>query len=286
MIGAIFGDISGSRFEGAQFSGSTFAEACCAAYCFSPVPYSRIGEFAATCNLFEEHSSFTDDSVLTAAVAAWLLDGGELAGHLKHFAQLYPDAGYGKLFRAWALGNEVPHPGSHGNGAAMRVSPVAYAFETSNAVWSAARDSALPTHTVDHAMKGAEAIAVAVFALRQGKAKDVVCGQIADEFGYSFERPLDEIRTTSSFSSECPETVPVAFRALLEGGSFEDVIRRAISAGGDVDTIASMAGALAGEYYGVPKMVRDYTLSVLPKPLQDVVLAFEKRFPAARKTIA
>jgi ADP-ribosylglycohydrolase len=160
----------------------------------------------------------------------------------------------------------------------MRVSPVAFAADSPESVLRLARDSAATTHSTAEAIAGAEAVALGVFRARTGCAKRAIQDEVQTRFGFDLGRPLDEIRRGYCFSSSCADTVPVSFRAFLESEDFEGALRRAVSVGGDADTTACMAGALAGAYWGIPSRVASWVLETLPADMREVVLAFERRF--------
>lgn len=228
--------------------------------------------------LFHENSRFTDDTVLTAAVADSILTGAPYEQKLREYYRHYPRAGYGGFFRAWARSSTPTPYNSWGNGSAMRVSPVAFAFDTLDEVLHQAEASAEVTHNHPEGIKGAQAIAAAVFLARSGADKPEIARFIEDQFGYDLSEPLDSIRVWYTFDVSCQGSVPQAIRAFVESEGFEDAVRKAVSIGGDSDTIACMAGAIAHAYYGVPDFIVEKTRSILDKRLNDVVDHFCGRY--------
>lgn len=287
MRAAIAGDIIGSRFERSRWAGDSFDAARCVGYDGPPPPAGDgTGETAPGFDLFHPACHPTDDSALTVAVMDWLLETNG-KGDLRPFLRAWfrrsprPDL-FGAYFRRWAAADTDDPCGSVGNGAAMRVGPVGIAATDAGGVRRLARRSAVATHETPDAVAGAEAVALGVFLARSGHGKDEIRGEIAGRFGYDLGRPTDAVRPGYRFTSACGETVPVAFRAFLEAGDYEGTVRRAVSVGGDADTIACMAGALAGSYWRVPPAVGDRAARLLGPDGMRVVAAFEGRFPSPR----
>lgn len=254
MLGAIAGDIIGSVYEGSGLKTKDFP-------------------------LFSGGSTLTDDTVLTVAVAEALLAGGEFAPTIKAYARARPNAGYGASFHAWMSGPDSAPYNSFGNGAAMRVSPVAYAAETLDAVLHLARRSAECTHDHPDGIAGAQAVALAVLLARQGSTREEIRAAVGERFGYDLRRTVDAIRPTYRPDLSCPGSVPEALIAFLDSGDFEDAIRNAVSLGGDADTQAAIAGGVAEAYYGgVTEPVVQEVWRRLPAEYQDVIRAFAARF--------
>ena len=262
MIGAIFGDIVGSVYE---------------------FDNHRSKEFP----LFREDCEFTDDSVMTVAVAEALLahrreDGAEafkekLIDAMHKWGHTYPYAGYGGRFGWWlTLSSREPY-NSFGNGSAMRVSPVAWYAESLEEAMTLARASAEVTHNHPEGIKGAEATAAAIYLARTGSTKAQIKTYIQENFHYDLSRTCDQIRPGYRHVESCQETVPEAITAFLEGESFEDVIRTAVSLGGDCDTLTCIAGSMAEGFYGVPEELKAECRNRLPEMLKRVLLAFEER---------
>lgn len=262
MIGAILGDIIGSPYE---FDRS-----------------SKTKDFP----LFSESSVFTDDTVMTIAVCKAFLDVKpdasddlilqRLEESMRKFGKMYPNAGYGGMFRHWLCNDNLQAYNSFGNGSAMRVSSVSWLYNNISSVRHAARISAKVTHNHPEGIKGAEATATAIFLARNGYSKSKIKEYIIDEFGYDLSRTCDEIRQSYRHTETCMETVPEAITAFLEGNSFEDVIRTAVSLGGDCDTLTAIAGSIAEGFYGVPAKLKTECHNRLPQPLLKVLKEFEK----------
>jgi ADP-ribosylglycohydrolase len=257
MIGAIAGDIIGSVHEGLGTKSKRFP-------------------------LFDWHSRFTDDTVLTVAVAESILRGADLVDLLHDYFHRYPQAGYGGYFIEWASQRRREPYNSWGNGSAMRVSPVGFAYETLDEVMQHAERTAAVTHNHPEGVRGAQAAAVAVHLARTGSDKPAIRQQLEELFGYDLSTPLSEIRETYEFDVSCRGSVPQSIVAFLEASDFEDAIRNAISLGGDADTMACIAGGIAEAYWGVPDQIARRTLAYLDDRLRTVVDEFESRFGASK----
>ncbi len=254
MLGAIAGDMIGSVFEARPCKRKDFP-------------------------LFTSDSSFTDDTVLTVAVADVQLNGGDYGPTYKDYARHYPAAGYGASFAMWAASDDAGPYGSYGNGSAMRVCPVAWAQEDLDAVLREARASAEVTHNHPEGIKGAQATAAAIFLGRSGESKGAIRRHLEERFEYDLSRPLDDIRPGYSFDVTCQGSVPEAIIAFLESTGFEDAIRNAVSLGGDSDTQACISGAMAEAYYGgLPAHIGREIMLRLPSDLTAVVDSFCRRF--------
>ena len=234
--------------------------------------------------LFIRSSTFTDDSVMTIAVAQALMDSAgkaddevrkALVESMQQFGRMFPYAGYGGMFGEWLEESDPKPYGSYGNGSAMRVSAAGWLYDTLEETRKYARLSAEVTHNHPEGIKGAEATAGAIFLARTGKTKDEIRAYIVSEFGYDLSRRCDEIRPTYHHVESCQKTVPEAITAFLEGSDFEDVIRTAVSLGGDCDTLTCIAGGMAEAFYGVPEELVTECRKRLPKELLDVVDRFE-----------
>jgi ADP-ribosylglycohydrolase len=254
MIGAIAGDILGSTFE-------------------------HFGVKTTEFPLFPEGSRFTDDSVLTVATAFSLLTDADYAANYRLFANLYPLAGYGQLFLGW-MGNKHMGPyNSWGNGSAMRVSPVGWAFESEAEVLAAAEQSAAVTHNHAEGIKGAKAVALAIFMARKDEGKAAIKAAIISQFGYDLDRTTEEIRPGYEFDVTCQGSVPESLICFLEGDDWLSTVRLAISLGGDADTMACIAGSVAEAHYGsVPADVAQTVRSMLPEHLAEIVSEFENTY--------
>lgn len=253
MLGAVAGDIIGSVHEFLQ---------------------EKTMEFP----LFVEGSRFTDDSVLTIAVADCLLTGSSYVDKFHEYARAYPNRCYGAGFWRWVeSGSREPY-NSWGNGSAMRVSPVGFALSTLDDVLQEAKRSAEVTHNHPEGIRGAQATAVAIFLGRQGESKAGIREFIQQRFGYDLNRTIDSIRPTYSFNGSCQGTVPEAIIAFLESCDYEDAIRLAVSLGGDADTMACITGGIAEAFYGgVPEHIADPAMARLDEHLRTTVLHFAKR---------
>jgi len=255
MLGAIAGDIIGSAYEWERTKSYDF-------------------------RLFTPESTFTDDTVLTVAVADCILHGKDYAATLREYGRRYPDAGWGGMFFQW-LCTEDPRPyNSFGNGSAMRVSPIGFAFDTLDEVLAEAERSAEVSHNHPEGIKGARAIASCIFLARQGESKEDIGRFVETEFRYDLDRTLDDIRPSYRFDETCQGSVPEAIIAFLESTDYEDAVRKAVSLGGDADTLACMTGGIAQAYYKViPDNIITEARRRLPDDLLAVVDEFEARFP-------
>ena len=254
MQGAVLGDIMGSMYE-------------------------RVPVKTKDVELFGARSRFTDDTVLTFAVAEAILTKTPYAPLLKSWARRYPRAGYGQRFALWALSEDVTPGNSFGNGAAMRVSPVGWAFDDLESVLAEAARSAAPTHNHPAAIASAQAVAGAIFLARSGQDKETIRQFAAAQLGCDMTRTVEAIRPGYRFSSSAAKSVPEAIIAFLDSTSFEDAVRNAISLGGDADTQACIAGALAEAFYGpVPDVFVARLQTYLPPEGIRVMEAFINRY--------
>jgi ADP-ribosylglycohydrolase len=254
MIGAIAGDIIGSIYE------------------FRPI---KTKDFP----LFGEGCRFTDDSVLTIAIGRAIMDDGDYGRALWELGREYPDAGYGGSFRHWLASSDPQPYDSWGNGAAMRVSPVGFAFETVDEVLLQAARTAEVSHDHPEGVKGAQATALAIFLARTTRDKALIRAEITERFGYDLDRTIDEIRPAYAFDVSCQGTVPEAIIAFLESGSYEDAVRNAVSLGGDSDTLGCITGGMAEAYYGVvPLDIRDKVREYLSDELWAITEQFCNRY--------
>jgi ADP-ribosylglycohydrolase len=253
MLGAIAGDIIGSPFE------------------FSPVKTTDFLPFGAG-------SRFTDDTVLTVATAFSLLTDGDYGQNYRIFGRLYPQAGYGESFQQWLQEMDAPAYGSWGNGAAMRVSPIGFALDSEEEVLAEAGRSAAVTHDHPEGIKGAEAVALGVFLARQGAEAGQIRREITDRFAYDLERTTAEIRPGYKFEVSCQDSVPEAIICFLEGGDWLTAVRLAVSLGGDADTQACIAGALAQARFGLPAEVENKARDFLPDHMLEIVEDFSANF--------
>lgn len=262
MMGAIIGDIVGSRFEWHNYRHKDFT-------------------------LFHPKCRPTDDSIMTLAVAKAILAArpdyedlpAKAVAAMQELGRAYPRAGYGRGFRAW-LQSDHPEPyNSFGNGSAMRVSPTGFAARTEEEAQKLALAVTAVTHNHPEGIKGAEAVAVLIYHARQGMAMEDL-HELAQNRYYPLDFTLDEIRPTYEFSSACQGSVPQALVAFFSSTGFEDAIRNAISIGGDNDTIAAIAGSIAEAHYGIPADLREAAMQRLDAPLQQIVTEFESVYPS------
>ena len=250
MIGAIAGDIIGSVYERHNIRRVDFP-------------------------LFDTRCRFTDDTVLTVAVADAILTGSSYGDKLKEYFRYYPDAGYGPGFRRWAASRRITPYYSQGNGSAMRVSPVGFAFDTLEQVLEQAKKSAEVTHNHPEGIKGAQATASSIFLARRGATKEEIKTYVENNFKYDLNEPLDQIRIYYKHDETCPGSVPQAIRAFLESNDYEDAIRKAISIGGDSDTIACITGGISQAYYkNVSNAIVERVKKILDPELNRVVNEF------------
>lgn len=260
MLGAIVGDIVGSVYEFCNHRSKDF-------------------------ELFKPQCFATDDSIMTLAIAKAVLESApdhrDLAEnavkYMREVGQPYPDCGYGGRFLDWMYSDHPKPYNSFGNGAAMRVSPVAYAAKSIEEVVEMSRAVTAVTHNHPEGIKGAEATAVCTWLALQGTGKDRIL-EVVNSLYYHIDFTLDEIRPTYRFNETCQDTVPQALEAFFESTDFEDAIRNAISVGGDSDTLAAITGAVAGAYYGVPDEIDRYARFYLDSRLGDILAEFERKY--------
>ena len=259
MYGAIFGDIIGSWYEWHNQKSEDI-------------------------DLFPREARFTDDTVLTVAIADSILHMENnsprkcYASHIKMYYRRYPNAGFGNMFKDWALSDSLYIQRSYGNGASMRVSAIGWAFDDEKEILHQVSESCHYTHNNREAVKCAQAVALAVYLSRKGKSKEEIKQRMEKEFKMTFV-PLDQIREDYQFDSRSNYSVPPAIEAFFESSDYESTIRKAISIGGDSDTIAAIAGGIAEAYYGViPDAIRTKGRLLLDSGLKRVLDEFEAKF--------
>lgn len=257
MLGAIIGDIIGSRFEFINCRDVNF-------------------------ELFDSTCCITDDSVETIATMDWLLtDGsGDYAVFLRKWCRKYPDAGYSPAFVEWVNDDNAKAYNSFGNGAAMRVSPVALYATTDGRAPLLSEKTAIVSHNHKEGIKGAEAITMAAYWAKRKESKEFIKKWTEDEFGYKLDLTL---KKNSRFDATCQITVPQAISCFIESDSFESAIRLAVSLGGDTDTIAAMTGGIAEAYYGIPDEIKKKALAFIPDDMKKVI---DKFYPLCAETEA
>jgi ADP-ribosylglycohydrolase len=250
MLGAIAGDVIGSVYEA------------------HPIKYTDFP-------LFGRHSHFTDDTVLTVAAAYSILEKCDYATAFKSFGRRYPGAGYGSSFYQWLFAPEGGPYNSWGNGSAMRVSPIGFAFESIDAVLEEAARSASVTHNHPEGIKGAQATALAIFLARKGEDKDFIRSEIEKRFTYNLSRALDDIRPEYRFDVSSRGSVPESITAFMESKDFEDAVRKAVSLGGDSDTMACIAGGIAHAFYReIPEDIVANVRERLPEEFLEIIDRF------------
>jgi len=255
VLGSIAGDIIGSVYENFPIKTTEFP-------------------------LFQSRSRFTDDTVLTLAIASSIMDKVDYGSSLRTFGRKYPNAGYGGFFFNWLFDPESGPYNSWGNGAAMRVSPVGFAFATIEEVLVESQKTAAVSHNHPEGIKGAQAAALAVFLARTGAVKKEIQGEISRRFGYDLSRTLDEIRPQYRFDISCQGTVPEAITAFLESKDYEDAVRKAISLGGDSDTLACITGGIAHAFYKeIPQMIVREVRKRLPEEFLSIIDRFRDSYP-------
>ena len=263
MYGAILGDIIGAPYE-----------------------FDR-GRKTKEFPLFSGRSAYTDDTVMTIAVAEALmrLTGdedddmirAELARAMKEWGRRYPDAGYGCRFDSWLRQNDPRPYGSYGNGSAMRVSAAGWLYDTLEETRRMARLTADVTHNHPEGIKGAESVASVIWMARNGKSRQEIRNYIVTGFGYDLSRTCDQIRPGYHHVESCQQTVPEAITAFMEGKDFEDVIRTAVSLGGDCDTLTCIAGSMAEAFFGVPEELKEECRRRIPADMKAVLDRFDSR---------
>lgn len=266
IIGAIIGDIVGSRFEFNNYRSTDF-------------------EF------LNDKCFFTDDSVMTIAVADWVTNKRQtdrhLALYLREWGRKYPNRGYGGMFLRWLLSKELSSPyNSFGNGSAMRVSPCGFYAQSLDEALFLAKQSAEVTHNHPEGIKGAQSVAAAIYLAKTGSTKAIIKEYIENNFGYDLSRTCDEIRRVYKFNETCQETCPEAIIAFLESHDYESAIRLGISLGGDSDTIGAITGGIASAYYGIPDSIIEEVKRFIPFEFIDIVEKFENSMNTEKRISA
>ena len=260
ILGAIAGDIIGSAYEFNNVKSLDFA-------------------------LFPSGTYFTDDSVLTVATMDALLNGSGYAEEYQYYGEAFPHRGYGGNFKAWIYADNPRPYNSWGNGSAMRVSPIGWYCDTIEDTLAEAKKSAEVTHNHPEGIKGAQAVAAAVYLARTGKSKAEIKTFIADTFGYDLDRTTGEIRPGYTFDVSCQGSAPEAIIAFLESVDFENAVRLAVSLGGDSDTIACITGGIAEAFYQtIPDYIAEMSSIILgPDLMIDVVMPFSQKYRQCKR---
>jgi len=254
MIGAVAGDIIGSAYEFHHTKNLNF-------------------------DLFLPSSRFTDDTVLTVAVADCILHGKKYDETIFEYGHRYPDAGYGSMFNKWLGGKNLKPYGSYGNGSAMRVSSIGFAFSKLDEIMKEAKKCASVTHNHPEGIKGAQAVVSAIFLARNDYSKEAIKRYIIENFHYNLERTLDEIRPHYRFDETCQGSAPEAIIAFLESSDYEDAVRKAVSLGGDSDTQACITGGIAQAFYQkIPNYIIKEVRNRLDSKLMNIIDRFNKRY--------
>lgn len=254
MLGSIAGDIIGSVYEHHAVKTTEFP-------------------------LFQNYSTFTDDSVLTMATAYSILNHVPYAQCYKDFGRRYPGRGYGGGFQGWIMSDTLEPYNSWGNGSAMRVSPIGFAFDSIDEVLEQAKMSAEVTHNHPEGIKGAQATSLAIFFARKNKDKEFIRTEISKRFTYDLNRTIDMIRPNYFFDVSCQGTVPEAIIAFLDSDDYEHAVRLAVSLGGDADTLACITGAIAEAYYkGVPEHISSAVMKIIPQEFIEITNQFREKY--------
>ena len=252
MIGAIAGDMIGSPYERYPIKHTNFDLAV---------------------------SAFTDDTVLTIAIAYSILNEADIVTSLKKFAEKYHSLPYGRAFKRWIRSWDNKPYNSFGNGSAMRVSPVGFAYDSIDEVLRQAERTAEVTHNHPEGIKGARATALAIYMARAGESKGAIRKEITDRFSYNLNRIVDEIRPNYKFDVTCQGSVAESIIAFLDSGSWEDAVKKSISLGGDADTMACITGGIAQAYYReIPENIVEDVTNKLPPDLREVLNEFNIRY--------
>ena len=264
ILGAVMGDVLGSPYEWDEVINRHFP-------------------------LLNKECRYTDDTVMTMAVMEWLLqsvDGGEealteksLADLFRKWGRRYPRAGYGSRFRRWLMSDEYKPINSFGNGSGMRVSPIGWWFNNKEDILKYAERSAVVSHNHEEGIKGAQSIALAIYEARNKTPRHEIAKEIAERFGYNLKRSVDDIKPTYKFDATCQGSVPESIVCFLESRDVESVIISAIYLGGDTDTMANMAGAIAESRYGIDSAsepVREFVWNRLTEPMKEIITKFSQ----------
>jgi ADP-ribosylglycohydrolase len=261
MLGAIIGDIIGSIYEGKHLKAKDLEQMSQGNY-----------------KLLTKRHCFTDDTVLTIATMDALLNGKSYADAYREYYHRYPKAGYGSAFKKWANSDSKEGYNSYGNGSAMRVSPIAYAFNTLEEVLSEAKKSAEATHDHEEGIKGAQAIASATFLARQDKSFDYIKSYIETTFGYNLDFDHHQLLELFTYEISCQATVPLAIMGYLTGDSYVECVRRTMFYGADTDTLACMTGSMAEFTWGIPIDLMTKAMTKINNDMKMTYINFIKKY--------
>lgn len=273
MLGAIIGDLAGTKYEYQEFLNTRKG--------IIDIEYRKAVLNPKT-DLITDKSFISDDSLLTIAITEAIIYKKDYKYVLKKYGQEYGNKpvirenffknAFSPTFIKWANSSTTENGTSKGNGAAMRVSPVAYLFNDIEKVKLEAKKTAVPSHNSEQAIKGAQCLATTIYLARKGIPKNEIKKDVIEKYGYNLDYILEELQRTNTFDGTCETTVPQAIFIFLQSNNFEDSIRKAISIGGDTDTIACMAGSISEAYYGIPKELRNKALGLIPLDLRKIII--------------
>ena len=279
MLGAIIGDLAGTKYEYQEFLDSKNGI----------INVDRRRKiFNPNMELLTEESFISDDSLLTIAIAEAIIYNRDYEEALKKYGKKYGNKplekegffknAFSPSFIKWANSETNENGTSQGNGAAMRISPIAFLFNDLNTVEEEAKKATIPSHNSSNAIKGAKCLAGVIFLARKKESKDNIRKYVTQKYRYDLNYNLEELQEYNTFNGTCEVTVPQAIFMFLQSNNFVDSIRKAISIGGDTDTIACMVGGISEAYYGIPKDLRNKALKLIPKDLRKVLIkAYERK---------
>lgn len=279
MLGGIIGDLAGTGYEYQEFLDSRNGV----------INLDRRRSILnPSTKLLTDESFISDDSLLTIAIAEAIIYNRDYKEALKKYGQKYGNKpveregffknAFSPSFIKWANSGTNENGISKGNGAVMRISPVAFLFDDLETVEKEAKKATIPSHNSEQAIKGAKCLAGTIFLARKKEGKDKIEKYVTEKYGYDLNYNLEELQEKNTFNGTCEVTVPQAIFIFLQSNDFEDSIRKAISIGGDTDTIACMVGGISEAYYGIPRELRNKTLELIPEDLRHIIIkAYEKK---------
>ena len=279
MLGAIIGDLAGTKYEYQEFLDSRNGI----------INIERRRKILnPNTELLTDESFISDDSLLTIAIAEAIIYNRDYEEALKKYGKKYGNKplekegffknAFSPSFIKWANASDNKKGISEGNGAAMRISPIAFLFNDLNTVEEEARKATIPSHNSSKAIKGAKCLAGTIFLARKKESKDNIRKYVTEKYGYDLNYNLEELQEYNTFNGTCEVTVPQAIYFFLQSNDFVDSIRKAISIGGDTDTVACMVGGISEAYYGIPRDLRNKALKLIPKDLKNILIkAYERK---------